>query len=59
MARWNVRQTATIDDEIEVEAETAEEAEAAALAQWSFVEASQWKTESVERIDDDDEEDDR
>ena len=53
MKRWKVRQTATIDDTIEVEAETAEEAEDAAVAAWSFVEAHGWKTESVEEVDED------
>lgn len=57
MPEWKVRLKAVIDDDMIVEAETAEEAKENAERDWSFVEASQWETISVLRVggDDDDE----
>lgn len=50
MRTWRVRVTADIADELEVELEDATEEDAieAALADWSFVEASNWGAEVVE-----------
>lgn len=52
MPTWMVRLTAAIDDEMEVEAETEEEAIANAQKDWSFTEASDWEVASVEEVED-------
>lgn len=54
MSVWKVRLRALIDDEMEVEAESETEAVENAGRDWSFVEASQWETVSVERIGEED-----
>jgi hypothetical protein len=43
--KWTVRVSAEINDDIEVEAETEDEAKEEALANWRFCEASSWKAE--------------
>jgi hypothetical protein len=47
--KYVVRVTAEINDEIEVEADSDEEAIGAAFEGWSFVEASSWWGEIVSR----------
>jgi len=46
--RWKVRMTAVIDDELEIEAETEQEAIEAADQDWTFIEASQWQSTAEE-----------
>lgn len=58
MPMWTVRVSAVISDEMTVEAETEEEAIENAHADWSFVEASEWTEEIIERPDEEDENDD-
>lgn len=58
MGTWKVRVMAVIDDDMEIELDdgaTEEEAITAAHAEWSFVEASQWSEQIIDRPDDDDE----
>lgn len=55
MGTWKVRLTAEIDDEMEVEADTEEEAIENAHRDWSFVEASSWGEEIIDRPEDEDE----
>lgn len=54
MARWVIRVSAVIEDDMEVEADSEEEAIESAHEQWSFVEASQWTERVISRPEDDD-----
>jgi hypothetical protein len=51
MKRWIVRLEAIIDDTMEIEAETAEEAEEFANEDWMFTEAHSWKTTAEEEVE--------
>lgn len=51
MGTWVVRVRAVIDDEMEVEAETEEEAIENAHADWFFVEGKEWTEEIITRGD--------
>jgi hypothetical protein len=55
MGTWIVRVEAVISDEMEVEADTEEEAIENAHDDWSFVEASQWTETVLKRPEEDDE----
>ena len=55
MGTWKVRVSAVIEDDMEVEAETEEEAIENAHRDWSFVEASQWAEEIIDRPEGEDE----
>lgn len=46
MRKWKVRLKAQIDDELEIEAETEEEALENADHDWSFTEAHSWESEA-------------
>lgn len=48
MGRWKVRMKAVIEDELEVEADTEEEALENADEDWTFVEAHSWESEAEE-----------
>lgn len=48
MGTWKIRLRAAIDDEMEVEAESEEDALQAAEEEWVFVEASQWESEVID-----------
>ena len=52
MGTWIVRVSAVIEDDMEVEADSEEEAIANAHADWQFVEASQWTEEIIDRPED-------
>lgn len=52
MGTWKIRVKAIIDDEMEVEAETEEQAIEAAHQDWSFTEAHSWEEEVLERPED-------
>ena len=54
MGTWIIRVEAIISDEMEVEADTEEEAIENAHADWSFVEASQWHERVLKRPDPED-----
>jgi len=51
MKRWIVRLEAVIDDKMEIEAETPEEAEEFAKEDWTFTEAHSWKATAVEEVE--------
>jgi hypothetical protein len=51
MRTWVIRVEATISDEMEVEAETEEEAITAAHEAWRFTEADNWDEEVVSWVE--------
>jgi predicted glycosyl hydrolase (DUF1957 family) len=57
MGTYRVKLQAKIDDEIEVEADSEEEALNNAARDWMFVEASEWESEIIDRPDEEDEDD--
>jgi hypothetical protein len=56
MKTWVIRVEATISDEMEVEAETEQEAIDAAHEDWRFTEADNWTEEVLSWIEHDEEE---